>query len=91
MSKDSTKHMIRKFNEHSEQSDFETLRKGLLFKLDRMVEEYEDFTNDVSPKHWRTTGHHLTELRKMREDILRMSEITPDEKEIDWVKKSRFQ
>lgn len=83
--------MIRKFNEHSEQSDFETLRKGLLFKLDRMVEEYEDFTNDVSPKHWRTTGHHLTELRKMREDILRMSEITPDEKEIDWVKKSRFQ
>jgi len=82
--------MIRKFNEHSEQSDFETLRKGVLFKLDRLVQEYEDFINDVSPKHWRTTGHHLTELRKMREDILRMSEITSDEKEVDWVKKSRL-
>ena len=83
--------MIRKFNEHSEQSDFETLRKGVLFKLDRLVQEYEDFINDVSPKHWRTTGHHLTELRKMREDILRMGEITSDEKEVDWVKKSRLQ
>ena len=78
---------IRRFDES--QSDFESLKSGVINRLDRLIEEYEDFTNDVSPKHWRTTGHHLTELRRMKEDISTISEITEPEKDIDWVRQNR--
>jgi hypothetical protein len=78
---------IRRFDES--QSDFESLKSGVINRLDRLIEEYEDFTNDVSPKHWRTTGHHLTELKRMKEDISRISEITEPEKDIDWVRQNR--
>jgi hypothetical protein len=40
---------IRRFDES--QSDFESLKSGVINRLDRLIEEYEDFTNDVSPKH----------------------------------------
>lgn len=81
---------IKKFNENDDYSDFDTLKKGVLNKIDSLIKEYEEFTNEVSPGNWRSTGHHLTELRKMKEDILRFKEISEDEKEIDWVKDQRF-
>jgi hypothetical protein len=51
------------------------------------MEEYEKFTKTVSPKNWRTTGHHFTELRKMKDDIVNFSELTEKEKENEWVRK----
>ena len=37
--------------------------------INSLMEEYGAFTKTVSPKNWRTTGHHFTELRKMKDDI----------------------
>ena len=79
---------IKKFNENY--SDFESNKKELVRLIDDLINHYEDFTNDVSPNFWRTTGNHLTELKKMKDDLERLREISDSEKEIDWVKKYRF-
>ena len=79
---------IRKFNENY--SDFESDKKYLLKNLKDLIKEYEEFTNDVSPSHWRTTGHHLTELKRMEEQIQEMKEISEKEKDLDWVQQNRF-
>jgi uncharacterized protein with PIN domain len=72
------------------EDDFLISKKSVLILIDQLIEEYSDFTNDVSPKHWRTTGHHITELKKMRDEIKdRLTPITIEEKEIDWVKDAR--
>ncbi len=81
---------IRKFNENLYKDDFEIGKKEVLILIDKLYEAYSDFINDVSPKNWRITGHHLTELSVMKEDIGRFSEITKEESEIDWVKDQRF-
>ena len=83
---------LKNFNENSESSinDFEIGKKSVLMALDNLYTEYEDFTNDVSPSFWRTTGTHLTELRKMKEDIERFKCISDKEKENEFVKSSRF-
>lgn len=47
---------------------------------------YEDFSKTVAPKYWRLTGHHFTELKKMKEDIDKFQEITKEDKENDWVR-----
>jgi hypothetical protein len=92
---------IKKFNEGAikkpsldedfdqSKEDFEISKKSTLQLIDSLMSEYEDFLNDVSPKHWRRTGHHFSELRKMKEEINDMTPITKSEKEIDWVKKQR--
>ena len=81
---------IRKFNENLYKDDFEIGKKEVLILIDKLYEAYSDFINDVSPKNWRITGHHLAELHVMKEDIGRFSEITKEESEIDWVKDQRF-
>lgn len=73
-----------------ESTEFEIGKKELSIRIQELIDIYEDFTNDVSPKHWRRTGHHITELKKMRDEIKDITEITPNESEIDWVKKERF-
>ena len=73
-----------------ESDDFEIGKKEVSLKLQELIDIYEDFSNDISPKHWRLTGHHITELRKMLDELKGVTEITPEEKEIDWVKKERF-
>ena len=73
-----------------ESTEFEIGKKELSIRIQELINIYEDFTNDVSPKHWRRTGHHITELKKMRDEIKDITEITPNESEIDWVKKERF-
>lgn len=85
---------IKKFNDKenfdTSKEDFEIGKKEVLMTIERLIEEYGDFVNDVSPKHWRTTGHHFTELRKMIEEINSFTPITITEKEIDWVREERF-
>lgn len=80
--------IIRKFNES--QDDFEIGKKELMIKINEVLDIYNDFVDDVSPKHWRRTGHHITELNKMLDEISTLTAITKEESEIDWVKDSRF-
>lgn len=60
-----------------ESTEFEIGKKELSIRIQELINIYEDFTNDVSPKHWRRTGHHITELKKMRDEIKDITEITP--------------
>lgn len=55
---------------------FSEKKTNIVDMINKLMEEYEIFTKTVSPKNWRTTGHHFTELRKMKEDISFFSEIT---------------
>lgn len=70
--------------------DFEIGKKDVIKILTNLLEVYGDFTNDVSPKYWRTTGHHITEIKNMIEDLERFEPISIEEKQLDWVKDSRF-
>jgi len=81
----SMKH-IRKYNENNSFS-FSDEKDKVIDMINLFMEEYEKFTKTVSPKNWRTTGHHFTELRKMKEDIVNFSELTEKEKENEWVRK----
>jgi hypothetical protein len=77
---------IRKYNE-SNSFSFSDEKDKVLDMINSLMEEYEKFTKTVSPKNWRTTGHHFTELRKMKDDIVNFSELTEKEKENEWVRK----
>lgn len=82
---------IRKFLEsHQDNSEFDLLKRHTIDSLKRALEEYEDFTNDISPSFWRTTGTHITALRGMIYDIERFTPMTKEESELDWVKQQRF-
>lgn len=78
----------RKYD-HSKE-DFEIGKKEVEMAIDSLLEKYLDFTNDVSPKYWRTTGTHITDLKKMLEDLKRFEPISIEEKENEWVKEVRF-
>lgn len=69
--------------------DFEMSQKSILASIDELIEEYNDFTMDVSPRNWRANGHHLSELRKMKTDIKNFQPISVEEKDNDWVKNQR--
>jgi hypothetical protein len=77
---------IRKYNE-SNSFSFSDEKDKMIDMINSFMEEYEKFTKTVSPKNWRTTGHHFTELRKMKDDIVNFSELTEKEKENEWVRK----
>ena len=77
---------IRKYNE-SNSFSFSDEKDKMINMINSLMEEYEKFTKTVSPKNWRTTGHHFTELRKMKGDLVNFSELTEKEKENEWVRK----
>jgi hypothetical protein len=82
---------IKKFDqllteELYEQKIFDGQKADVLDKLDEFMSEYDEFIRKVSPKHWRSTGTHFTQLRQMKEGIESFTELTEKEKEIDWVK-----
>lgn len=77
---------IRKYNE-SNSFSFSDEKDKVIDMINSFMEEYEKFTKTVSPKNWRTSGHHFTELRKMKDDIVNFSELTEKEKENEWVSK----
>lgn len=74
-------------NRQNNSLEFSNRMNAVIDKIDSLIEEYEKFTKTVSPKNWRTTGHHYTELRKMKEDIGYFLELTEKEKENEWVRK----
>jgi len=47
--------------------DFDTKKKDFIIKLNNVIEAYDELTKDVSPKHYRTTGHHFHELKKIKD------------------------
>lgn len=48
--------------------------------INTILDKYDNFTKSVSPKHWRTTGHHFTILKEMKDDISLFSKMTENEK-----------
>lgn len=69
-----------------ESNAFEKLKSNITVSLESYINEYEKFINKVSSKNWRTTGSHITELRKMIDDIKRFEEISENELKIDWIR-----
>jgi hypothetical protein len=69
-------------------ADFLIKRNKIVDKLESVRKEYEEFLNDVSPKHWRSGGTFNADLKEMFIKIQSFEEITDAEKEIDWVKKA---
>ena len=69
--------------------DFEIAQKSILQSIENLIEEYNDFTMDVSPMDWRSTGHHLYELKKMKREIEDFGPISVEDKQTDIVRQSR--
>ena len=82
---------LKRFEEINERldidQDFEGQKAEILSKLDEFMHDYEVLSIAVSPKHYRTTGSHFTELRKMQREIAEFTHILPTERENKWVKK----
>jgi hypothetical protein len=68
--------------------DFHKRRNKMVDKLNAFILEYKEFTKEVSPKNWRTTGTHCTQLDKICAEIQNLQPITEADKKIDWVRKS---
>jgi len=84
---------IKKFESKEEsiyKEDFEIGKKETIAKIDELLDTFGDFINDVSPKHWRRTGHFYTEIESLRDHIQTLTPMTYEESEIDWVKEQRF-
>lgn len=82
--------IIKKFETFDySKDDFDFGKKSVLLAIDTLIQEYEDFSRNISPKNWRSSGTHFTELRQMKENINRFEPVTAEEKEIDWVKQAR--
>lgn len=82
---------LKRFEEINERidisKDFEGQKEEILKKLDDFMHDYEVFSLRVAPKHYRITGHHFTELRKIQNDIPEFTEITTKDRGNPWVKK----
>ena len=70
-----------------EKPNFEADKQLLLIKIEALKKEYNAFTKQVAPCHWRTTGTHYSNLNKMEHDVKVFTEITKEDLSIDWVRK----
>lgn len=59
---------------------FEKRKEKLLKKLNSLMNEYDEFTNQVSPKHWRTTGTHFAQLRTIESEVNDFTEISEEQR-----------
>ncbi len=80
------KEAIMRFNKPVGIDVFTFEKEKLVNKLNVILDEYDKFSKKVSPKHWRLTGTHFTQLRIIQEEIQKFSEISDEEKESEWVK-----
>ncbi|HLO91534.1 MAG TPA: hypothetical protein VK172_10260 [Lentimicrobium sp.] len=60
-------------------TNFEERKAKILKDVENLLDDYDAFTKSVSPKHWRTTGHHCAELRKIKDEIPELTQITEAE------------
>ncbi len=54
-------------------------------KLNDLLKDYNDFTKEVSPRHWRVTGEHYQSILTIMRDISDFDEIDEHDKQIPWV------
>jgi DNA-binding ferritin-like protein len=64
---------------------FTEQKKKVISDIEKLINEYDLLTTEVSPKHYRVTGSHFCELRKMLIDVKDLTEIT-EEQRIAWEK-----
>lgn len=64
--------------------EFEQKRKFLIKSLENLMDEYNEFAQNVSPKNWRTTGNHFTHFKKIRTEIFGLEMIKESEKTEDY-------
>ncbi len=50
---------------------FRIEKEKMIDMLNHFMDEYEKFTKSVSPKNWKSTGRHFTELKEYEELILK--------------------
>lgn len=67
--------------ETNKQNSFSDRKEKIIKMVDDLMGEYDEFTKMVSPKHWRITGSHFCELRKIKEELPNFSNITKKELE----------
>ena len=60
--------------------EFETEKSEIIGGLKSFINDYESFTKKVSPKYWKTTTHHTTELKNILRGIKKLSEAGKIEK-----------
>lgn len=84
---------IKRFSEEIDNSQladsFEYGRKEVQMALKDLLDKYDEFTNDISPKWWRITGHHFSELKKMQVEIEELEPMTEEEYNNEWVRELR--
>ena len=82
---------LKRFDELNEDidisQDFEGQKEQILKNLDEFMHDYEVFSLRVAPKHYRQTGNHFTELRKLQREIPEFTQITLKERENPYIKK----
>lgn len=62
--------------------DFQLERNKLIDELNALSIKYSDFTDRVSPKQWRLTGHHVNKLFSIAKEMNDLTEITSEEMEV---------
>lgn len=60
--------------------NFETKRNEFLQKFQEAMDAYDELIKEVSPKNWRTTGNHFTEMKKIKKETVDLKEITTVER-----------
>ena len=72
-----------------EKPNFEFKRQLLLIKVESLKKEFEEFTKQVAPSHWRTTGTLHANLTKMEKDVKDFTEISKEDLKITRIQKFR--
>jgi len=49
--------------------EFQVIKDEMDQKVVDFMKSYDTFTRLTSPKNWRTSGHHFSELRKLKDEI----------------------
>jgi hypothetical protein len=62
-------HVVNESNSYISDEEFEEMRKKVHQKLDELKDAYDDFTMNIAPKYWRTTGSFYSEMEKIMKYI----------------------
>ena len=67
--------------------DFNLKKIALASKFKALQKEYHEFLREVSPNQWRSAGEIVGQLNDAAISVQSLTQITKEEKEINWVKK----
>jgi len=65
---------------------FQTEKQNLLVLAEQFKEAYNNFTKNVSPKHWRTVGSNWVDLNDITKDIQKFEEADEEERNTEFFK-----